>query len=132
VLPRADRPAKSTGLSGATPPNCPTHQGIVAQRLVPSGTVEDRHRIVQCKADNANGHLPHPTSSGAPDMAPDCLVPTTRLSGVPQTATSFLQRLYLSWGLYILHPTDHLKVWEPKQQTNTCYRHLQVLKHPSA
>jgi hypothetical protein len=29
-------------------------------------------------------------------------------------------------------PTGHLKVWEPKQQTNTYCRHFQVLKHPSA
>jgi hypothetical protein len=30
VLPLADRLAESTGLSGATPPDCPMHQGIVA------------------------------------------------------------------------------------------------------
>jgi hypothetical protein len=28
-------------------------------------------------------------------------------------------------------PTIHLMVWEPKQHTNTFYRHFQVLKHPS-
>jgi hypothetical protein len=65
------------------------HHGIVAQRLVPSGTVEESpdcpvwHRTIQCKADSANGHLPDPTASAASDMTPDCLVPTTGLSGVP-------------------------------------------------
>jgi hypothetical protein len=29
-------------------------------------------------------------------------------------------------------PTGHLKVWEPKQHTNTYYRHFQVIIHPSA
>jgi hypothetical protein len=27
-------------------------------------------------------------------------------------------------------PTSHLKVWKPKQHTNTCYRHFHVIKHP--
>jgi hypothetical protein len=71
-------------------------------------------------------------ASGAPDMAPDCLVPTTELFGVLQRATTFLQRLHLSWGLYILHPTGHLKVWDPKQHTKTYCRHFQVRIHPSA
>jgi hypothetical protein len=35
------RPAKNTGLSGATPPDCSVHQGIVAQRLFPGATVEE-------------------------------------------------------------------------------------------
>jgi hypothetical protein len=83
-------------------------------------------------ADSANGHLLDLTTSGAPDMAPDYTVPTNRLSGVPQRAVTFLQRLYLSWGLYILHPTYHLNVWEPKQHTKTYCRHFQVLIHPSA
>jgi hypothetical protein len=68
---------------------------------------------------------------GAPDRAPDCPVPTTRLSGVPQRGTAFLQLLVLSWGLYILHPTDHFE-GVGAQHTSTCYRHFQVLKHPSA
>jgi hypothetical protein len=42
------------------------------------------------------------------------------------------QRLYLSWGLYILHPTGHLDMWEPKQHTKAYSVHLQELKHPSA
>jgi hypothetical protein len=42
------------------------------------------------------------------------------------------QRLYLSWGLYILHPTGHLEVWEPKRHTKAHSLHFQELIHPSA
>jgi hypothetical protein len=45
-------------------PDCPVHQGTVAQWLVPGGTKERSHRTVRCdievsgvKAYNANGHL---------------------------------------------------------------------------
>jgi hypothetical protein len=134
VLPLADCPDESTGLSGATTPDYPVHQGIVAQQLVPGGTLEESHRTARCKTGNANVHLQltDPTASGAPDTTPDYSVPTTGLFGVSQRATAFLHQLYLSWGLYILHPTGHLNVWEPKQHTNTCYRHFQVLIHLSA
>jgi hypothetical protein len=60
--------------------DCPMHQGTVAQRLVPSGTVEEssdcpvRHRTVGAKADSANGRLIDPMANGAPDRAPDCPV----------------------------------------------------------
>jgi hypothetical protein len=91
---------------GGEPPNC----------LV-------RHRTVWCMADARQRS--DPTASGAPNMASD--FPVCR-----REATSFLQRPYLSWGLYILHPTSHFKVWKTKQHTNTCYRHFHVLKHPSA
>jgi hypothetical protein len=65
--------------------------------------------------------------SGAPPDSP------VHVSGVPQKAAELLfQRLYLSWGLYILHPTGHLKVWEPKQHTKAYNAHFQELKHPSA
>jgi hypothetical protein len=72
-------------------------QGTVAQCLLPGGTMEESldylmcHRTVRCKANSANGHLRDPTASGALDMAPDCLVPTTGLSGVPQRVAAFLQ-----------------------------------------
>jgi hypothetical protein len=113
-------------------PDYAVHQGTVAQWLVPGGTMEESHQTVRCKADSANDHLPDPTASGAPDMAPDCPVPTAGLFGVPQRAVALLQRLYLSCGLYILHPTGHLKVWEPKQYTKTYCTHFHVLIHPSA
>jgi hypothetical protein len=97
VFPRADRPAESTGMSCGTPPDNPIHQGTVAQRLVPGGTMEESHRTVRCKANTTNDHLQltDPTVSGAPDRAPDCPVPTTGLSGVLQRAPAFLQQLYL-------------------------------------
>jgi hypothetical protein len=41
LLPLVERPAESTGLFGATPPDCLVHQGTVAQQLVPSGTMEE-------------------------------------------------------------------------------------------
>jgi hypothetical protein len=41
------------------------------------------------KADNANDRLTDPTASGAPDKAPDYLVPTIGLSGVPRRAATF-------------------------------------------
>jgi hypothetical protein len=68
VLPPADRPTESTGISGVTPPDFLVHQGTVAQRLVPGGTMEESHQTVWCKADSANGHLQmrDPTTSGAP------------------------------------------------------------------
>jgi hypothetical protein len=47
-----------------------------------------------------------------------CLGPSgarTGQSGVPQRVIAFPPMAISSWGLYILHPTGHLKVWEPKQ-----------------
>jgi hypothetical protein len=58
-------------------------------------------------------------------MAPDC--PVCR-----REQKSFLQWLYFSRGLYILHPTGHLKMWELKKHIKTYCRHFQVLIHPSA
>jgi hypothetical protein len=83
----------------------PVHHGTVAQRLVPGVTVEESHRAVQCKAAHGNDHLQpsNSTASGAPDKAPDCLM-------CHREATNFIQRLVSSWGLYILHAIDHLKV----------------------
>jgi hypothetical protein len=76
---------------------------------------------------------------GAPDMLQCAVWCTIRLSGAPpdypvcrRELQIFLQRLFWSWGLYILHPTSHLKVWEPKQNTKAYSAHFQELKHPSA
>jgi hypothetical protein len=38
-----------TGLSGAHTPDCPMHQGTVAQRLVLGGTQREDHRTVRCE-----------------------------------------------------------------------------------
>jgi hypothetical protein len=83
VLPLADSPSESTRLSGAPE--------TVAQRVAPGGNVEENHRSVRCKAAHANGHMPasDPTTSGASDRAPDCPVPTTGLSYMPQRSSSF-------------------------------------------
>jgi hypothetical protein len=83
VLPLANRPVESTGVRwhtrlfgalensspiasfwwncGGEPPECPVW-----------------HWTIWCKSDSASGHLPDPTASGAPDMAPAsvrCLPP---------------------------------------------------------
>jgi hypothetical protein len=70
--------------------------------------VEENHRTVWCKADSANDHMQliDTMASGAPDRAQDCMVPTTGLSGVPQRIVAFVQRLYLSWGLYPNRPFE--------------------------
>jgi hypothetical protein len=47
------------------------HQGTVAQRLVPGGTVEERTGLSSIKVDSANGRLADPTASGVPDRASD-------------------------------------------------------------
>jgi hypothetical protein len=45
----------------------------------------------RCKVAGGNGHLQQsdPMASRAPDRAPNYLVPTTGLSGVPQRSSSF-------------------------------------------
>jgi hypothetical protein len=100
--------------AGATPLDYPVYQGIVAQRLVPSGIVEESHGLsgarlhaptVTCKRQiqllvaHRTGHK---TIRCLPPNCPVC-----------RKAAYFLQWLYLSWGLYILHPTGHLKWWSP-------------------
>jgi hypothetical protein len=62
---------------------------------------------------------------------------THGMSGAPvrcaaESCRAAFRRLYLSWGLYILHPTDHLEMWEPKIHTKAHTSHFQELIHPSA
>jgi hypothetical protein len=45
--------------------------------------------------------------------------------GRPPTGYNWVEVIYTP-------PTGHLKVWEPRQHTKTCYRYFLVLKHPSA
>jgi hypothetical protein len=124
--------AWSTGLSDA-PGNCsPT----ASSRWHPERRPPDcpvAHRTVRCEKPAAP-RSPALTGQrlGAAERLQCAVWCTTGLSGVPQRTTALLQRLFWSWGLYILHPTGHLKVWEPKQHTKAYYRHFQVLKHPSA
>jgi hypothetical protein len=92
-------------------PDCLVHQRTLAQRLVPSGTVEESpdypvwHRTIRCKADSTNGHLTDPTASDTPDRARDCLMPTTGLSGVPQRAVA----CYIWVGGYIYFTDSRLE-----------------------
>jgi hypothetical protein len=62
---------------------------------------------------------------------------TRGMSGAPircvvESYRTVFQQLYLSWGLYILQPTGHLEVWEPKRHTKAHSSHFQELIHPSA
>jgi hypothetical protein len=139
--------ARRTRLSGAHTPDCPVQQGTVAQRLVPGGTRREDHRTVRCEHRTVRCEKTAAPTVTCSDRAMArrtgqatvrCPVHhrtvwcTTKLSGVPQRIAAFLQRLFWSWGLYILHPTGHLKVWEPKQHTKAYSAHFQELKHPSA
>jgi hypothetical protein len=135
------------GLSGAHTPDCPVHQGTVAQRLVPGGTRREDHRTVRCEHRTVRCEKPAAPTVTCSDRATvrrtrqatvRCPVHhwtvrcIARLFDVPQRTTAFLQQLFWSWGLYILHPTGHLKGWEPKQHTKAYSAHFQELKHPSA
>jgi hypothetical protein len=114
VLPQADYMAESTGLSGGTcrtirwhRPGYPVHKGIVAQRLVPDGTGGEKpsntgvtSRLSSVKSCSANVHLWCQIQRlDAPDRGTGLSGDTTRLSGVPERAATFLQRLVLCWSL---------------------------------
>jgi hypothetical protein len=118
-----------TGLFGAHTPDYPVHQGTPTPRLVLGGTRRKDHRTVRCEHRTVWCEKPAAPTVTCSDRATArrtgqatvrCPVHhqtvwcTTGLSDVPQRTTAFLQRLFWSWGLYILHPTSHLKVWEPK------------------
>jgi hypothetical protein len=75
VLPLADCLAKSTGLSGATPPDYPVHQGTVVQRLVPGGTVEASHRTVWYDTELSGARLHTPTVTFKHQIQWLCLPP---------------------------------------------------------
>jgi nitrite reductase/ring-hydroxylating ferredoxin subunit len=135
------------GLSGAHTPDCPVHQGTTAQRLVPGGTRREDHWTVRCEHQTVRCGKPVAPTVTCSDRATTrhtgqatvrCPMHhwtvryTTGLSGMPQRTVAFLQRLFWTWGLYILHPTGHLKVWEPKQNTKAYSAHFQELKHLSA
>jgi hypothetical protein len=95
------------GLSVRGAPDCPVHQGTVAQRLVPGGTRREDHRTVRCEKPAAPTVTcsDRATTRRTGQATVRCLVHhrtvrcTTGLSGVPQRTTAFLQRLVWSWGL---------------------------------
>jgi hypothetical protein len=114
----ADRPAESTGLSGATPADCPVHQGTVAQWLVPGGTIEETHQIIWCNTRLSGAKLTASTITCnrqiqllvAHRIGHRLSVPTTGLSSVPQRARNFLKTTIYELGSIYTPPTDHLKV----------------------
>jgi hypothetical protein len=127
-------------LSGAHTPDCPVHQGTAAQRLVPGGTRREDHRTVRWHTRLSGVEKPTAPTATCSDRATArrteqatvrCPVHHRTVRCAAET-TAFLQRLFWSWGLYILHPTGHLNVWEPKQHIKAYSRHSQVLLHPSA
>jgi hypothetical protein len=84
------------------------------------------HRTVRCAIFGSfNGYLQRLVHVACP------VHPWTVRCAVESCRTAF-QRLYLSWGLYILHPTGHLEVWEPKRHTKAHSSHFKELIHPSA
>jgi hypothetical protein len=85
--------AWSTGLSGAHTPDCPVHLGTAAQRLVPGGT-----RSLRRQRSPALTGVRQATARRTGQATVRCPV-HTGLSGVPQRAAAFLQRLQLCWGL---------------------------------
>jgi hypothetical protein len=118
----------------------PRHEESVATRGL-SGTVlgdtEESHRTIQwdtrlssARLTRGNDHLQWSIQRLVEHWTIRCLPPN--YSMCHREATTFLERLVSSWDLFILHPTSHLKAWEPKQHTNICYRHFQVLIHLSA
>jgi hypothetical protein len=129
-----------TRLSGAHTPDCPVHQGISAQRLVPGGTWREDHWTVRCEHQTVRCGKPAAPTVTCSDRATARHIgqATVRCPVHHRTVwcaaenCSFSPTLFWSWGLYILHPTSHLKVWEPKQHTKAYSAHFQELKHPSA
>jgi hypothetical protein len=92
--PTPDNPVPHAGLSGAPGNSSPKASSWWHYGGEPElSTATPDCLVAGAKADSANGCLIDPTASGAPDKAPDILVPTTVLSGVSHKAAAFLQRL---------------------------------------
>jgi hypothetical protein len=136
-----------TGLFGAHTPDCPVHQGTVAQRLVPGGTRREDHRTVWYE-DRTVRYEDRTVRCGKP-AAPTVTCSdraTGRRTGQAtvhcpvhhQTvrcaaeSSSFSPTTLFVLGAINTPPTGHFHVWEPKQHTKAYCRHFQVLKHPSA
>jgi hypothetical protein len=129
-----------TGLSGAHTPDCPVHQGIIAQRLVPGGTRREDHRTVRCDDRTVRYGKPAAPTVTYSDRA------TARRTGQATVRcpvhhrtvrcdterSSFSPTALFVLGAINTPPTDHFQVFEPKQHTKAYSRHSQVLLHPSA
>jgi hypothetical protein len=125
--------AWSTGLSGAHTPDCPLHQGTVAQRLVPGGTRREDHRTVRC------GKPAAPTVTCSDRATSSRTGQATvrwrvhhRTVRCAAESSSFSPRALFVLGAINTPPTGHFQVWEPKRHTKAHSRHSQVLLHPSA
>jgi hypothetical protein len=132
--------AWSTGLSGAHTPDCPVHQGTVAQRLVPGGTRREDHRTVRCEDWTIRCGKPAAPTVTCSDRA------TARRTGQATVrcpvhhrtvrCAAEKQQLFsngsICVGGYKYTPTGHFQAWEPKRHTKAYNRHSQVLLHPSA
>jgi hypothetical protein len=105
------------GLSGSTPDCLVPHVrlfGAPGNYSQHGGTRERSHQTVRCDTQTVRCEI---LQCQRTPVVSDPTARRTGLSVVPQRAATFPQRLELNWGLYILHPTGHFKVWEPKQHT---------------
>jgi hypothetical protein len=132
--------AWSTGLSGAHTPDCPVHQGIAAQWLVPSGTRREDNRTVRCEVRTVRCGKPTALMVTCSDraMASRTGQATMRCPVHHRTVRcatencSFYPTATIVLGAINTPPTGHSQVWEPKQHTKAYSRHSQVLLNPSA
>jgi hypothetical protein len=114
VLPLADCPAESTGLSGGTTDYPVSHAGLSSAPGNSSPTASSRWHwwreaiglfgvtsgLSGVKAYSGNSHLRCQIQwLGAPDRGTGLSGASTRLSGVPHRTSTFLQRLELCWIL---------------------------------
>jgi hypothetical protein len=106
------------GLSGAVASDCPVCTGQSGQWSA-AGFSTVGSSSSQRSADMA----------WAPDMSG---VHRTVWCAQRQKTAAFCPTARSEGEAIYTPPTGHLSVWEPKQHTNTCYRHFQVLIHPSA
>jgi hypothetical protein len=128
VLPPVDCLTESTEVSDATPPDCPVHQRIVAQWLVPGGTVEESHRTVRCDTGLSDARLTAPTVT--------CRIqqPVAHRTGHQTVrcaveSINFSPTIIFELGPIYTPPNRPFEGMGPKQHNNTCCRHFQVLKH---
>jgi hypothetical protein len=121
-------------------PNCPVHQGTVAQWLVPGGTSGEK------APDSPVRRLDCPMRKPAAPTVTCGVSPTARRTGqrhrtvrwphrtvrCATESNNFSPTASFVLGAINTPPIGHFKVWEPKQHTKAYCRHFHVLKRPSA
>jgi hypothetical protein len=129
-----------TRLSGAHMSDCPVHQGIAAQRLVPGGTRREDHRTVRCEDRTVRCGKPaapmvtcsnRTTARHTGQATVRCPV-HHRTVRCAAESSNFSPTALFVLGAINTPPTGHFQVWEPKRHTKAYSRHSQVLLHPSA